>query len=369
MRIGIDMRMAGTGEGIGRYVEELVKHLSSIDFRNSYFLLFLKNSAAKFQIPKPKFQKVSIESSYYSWAEQTKLIWELEKLKLDLVHFANFNFPIFYQGKFVTTIHDLIHHRFPGNKKSRLVHRLAYRLTIRAAVKKASRIITVSHGTKAELVKTFGLKPDKTTVIYEGISESFYWRLREPEVQEVLSKYNIKKPYLLFVGVWRQYKNLPRLAQAFDILKESYHKDYQLVLAGKIDPFYPEIKEAVFSIKNKQDIVAPGFVSDRDLIAMYQGADAFVLPSLVEGFGLIGIEAQATGLPVVASDISVLREVLGDGAWYFNPRDEREIAEKIKEVLADEALRQQLIASGKLNATKYSWDVAARKTLEIYKSV
>ncbi len=371
MRIGIDCRMAGTGEGIGRYVEELVVHLAKLDKLNKYFLLVNKISNSKFliskQIPNPNFQFVKVHSSYYSLFEQSYFIWELLKLKLDLVHFASFNVPIVYPGKFVVTIHDLIHHFFPGKKKSRFFHRLAYRLVILAAVNRAAQIIAVSQSTKADLLNTYGASPQKIKVVYEGVDSSFLQRLTPEKINLLKQEYKITKPYFLFVGVWRQYKNLPRLAQAFDILKERYRHDYQLVLAGKIDPFYPEIKKAVFGIKNREDLRALGFVSDEDLRGLYQGAVAVVLPSLVEGFGLIGAEAQASGVPVAASDISVLHEVLAEGAIYFNPENVEDMGAKINLVLTDENLRKRLLEQGRENTKKYDWQATAQQTLGIYK--
>jgi glycosyltransferase involved in cell wall biosynthesis len=368
MRIGIDMRMAGTGEGIGRYIEKLVVNLMDIDETNQYFLLCDKNSefVEKFEVTRRNFAKVSVSSRYYSWSEQTSFIAELRRLKLDLVHFASFNAPVLYPGKFVITVHDVIHHQFPGKKKSRMFHRLAYRAAIWASVRRAAKVIAVSEATKREIVKVLGVRAEKVAVVYEGVEKQFAEAVSAVKIEEVKNAYKISKPFLFFVGVWRQYKNLPRLSLAFDILKEDYHRDVQLALAGKIDPFYPEIKQAVFKIKHADDIRALGFVPDLDLAVLYQAAQAFVLPSLVEGFGLIGVEAQAAGLPVLASRIQVLEEILGQGAIYFNPTDEQDMAKKIDELLGDPGLLQNLVAEGQINAQKYDWRKTAEETLKIY---
>lgn len=173
------------------------------------------------------------------------------------------------------------------------------------------------------------------------------------------------KPYILFVGVWRQYKNLPRLARAFDILKERF-PDLKLVLAGKIDPFYPEIKKEVMAARNVRDIKVMSFVPDEGLAALYKEAELLVLPSLTEGFGLIGVEAQSAGTPVAASDIPVLREVLGNGAIYFDPENEVDIAQKIQPVLADENYKAGLRERALENSRRFDWNITAKQTLEIY---
>src|SRR3989344_6345829 len=228
MRIGLDMRMAGTGEGIGRYVAEVAERLTAMDKKNQYVLLFSDSKiAANFvsQLPRDQvanFQSGVVASKYYSWGEQTKLILERRKLKLDLVHFPNFNVPIFYPGKFVITIHDIIHHYYPGKKKSRFFHRLAYKATIWTAVKRAAKIIAVSEATKGDLIREFNIPDERVEVIYEGISASFFEHHDNMNDIQILQKYSITKPYILTVGVWRQYKNLPNLARAFDILREKY---------------------------------------------------------------------------------------------------------------------------------------------------
>lgn len=362
MRICIDMRMAGTGEGIARYAEELAEHLARVDNANQFFLLYHKSANSKDKISNPRFRRVYTSTDYYSFAEQTKLIFELRRLRLDLVHFPSFNAPIFYPGKFIVTIHDIIHHYYPGKKKSRFFHRLAYRAAMRSAIKRSRRIIAVSTGTKDALLANYAIPSEKISVVYEGVGNRFQAPGFSSSPAE---RYGINKPYIFFVGVWRQYKNLPRLAAAFDILREQ-GRDLQLVLAGKIDPFYPEIKEAVLSGRHAADIKALGFVAEEDLPALYHGASAFVLPSLIEGFGLIGVEAQAAGVPVAASSIPVLREVLGEGAVYFDPEDSRQMAEQIDRALSDQSLRDELIRRGRKNTERFDWEQAARETLKVY---
>ena len=369
--------MAGTGEGIARYVEELVKHSAIIDNTNEYFLIYSDQfSILNSQFPN-NFKIIKTETPYYSFAEQTRFVGELKSLKLDLMHFPSFNVPIFYPGKFVVTIHDIIHHLYPGKKKSRWFHRLAYRLVINSAVRRASKIITVSKATRDDILKTFNIhnsppsgdlpEGDKIQVIYEGVGDKYWEKMSNDKIRIATIKYGITKPYILFVGVWRQYKNLERLARAFDILKERHRLDYQLVMAGKIDPFYPEIKKAVLGIKYSYDIKALGHVPDEDLPALYQGASVFVLPSLLEGFGLIGVEAQASGVPVAASDIPVLREVLGEGAVYFDAQNPNAMANIIEKILRDSDLESRLVEQGLRNAKKYDWSKTAMETLEIYK--
>lgn len=368
MKIGIDMRMAGTGEGIGRYIEKLVENLAKLDFQNDYYLLCDAASAFadNFKTENPRFKKVKVASRYYSWAEQTSFLGELMRYRLDLVHFASFNAPILYRGRFVTTIHDIIHHLFPGKKKSRVFQRAAYRFAIWASVKRARKVIAVSQATADTTLRKFGLEQNKLAVIPEGVDADFFLPIPKAQLLSVQARYRITKPYLLFVGVWRQYKNLPRLAEAFAILKRKYQRDLQLVLAGKIDPFYPEIKNAVVGSPESLDIRALGYVPEKDLLALYRGAKLFVLPSLVEGFGLIGVEAQASGLPVAASRIPVLEEILGRSAIYFNPLDPGDIAAQLNTLLGDAHRMSDLGRAGQEWARRYDWKKTASMTLHVY---
>ena len=361
MKIGIDMRMAGTGEGIGRYAEELVKNLMEIDLDNQYTLIFMNHAPVVngFVNKKRNFQVVYTDSKYYSWAEQMGFVAELKRLKLDLVHFPSFNSPVRYRGKFVVTIHDLIHHHYPGKKKIRLFHRLAYKMSVGNAINRSEKIIVVSESTKKDILKHYKISADKIAVIYEGISDVFKGDVSRKSIEKVKEKYGITKPYILFVGAWRRYKNVPQLARAFDIIRDDYHKDMELVLVGKEDVFYPDIKDEVFSIKNRDLIRAPGFVSDKNLSVLYHGASVFVLPSKFEGFGLIAVEAQASGVQVVVSNIEVLREVLGNSALYFNPESVEDIADKVVRALDEKQ-------HGNANVEKYDWKITAMETLKIY---
>ena len=246
------------------------------------------------------------------------------------------------------------------------MHRLAYRLVIWAAIKRAKRIIAVSEATKRDILKVFHVGLEKITVIYEGAGLKL---ASINDTDAVLKRYNIQKPFLLFVGVWRQYKNLPRLAAAFDLVRDKYSLDCELVLAGKIDDFYPEIKNEILSIKNADYIRALGYVPEPDLAALYRAARIFVIPSLTEGFGLVGIEAQSSGTAVLASDIAVLREVLGSGALYFNPRNVEDMAEKISTLWQNEASLEDSRRAGRDNAARFTWTKTAEGTKMIYNSI
>lgn len=368
MKIGIDMRLAGEGYGVGRYAWELVRHIVEEDEESQYVLYFRSADYAHDSLWQHDNVVVRVVSiPHYSVAEQTKFPKLILQDRLDLVHFLHFNATIFYPWPFVVTIPDLTHHIFPGRKKRRIIHRLGYRLVISAAAKRARKVITVSHASKEEIVKHLQIPEEKIAVIYEGVQARF--RPIQIDLQaQVKAKYGIRKSYLIHVGVMRRYKNIPILARAFDVLRSRGH-DFALVLAGEWDPYYPDIKEEVFAGKYRRDIMALGLVPDEDLPALLSGARLFVMPSLLEGFGLPPLEAMSCRVPVVASNILVLREILGDAAVFFDPYDPVDIADAMERVLKEDSLRQELVGKGLEQVKKYSWEKAAQETLNVYREV
>lgn len=370
MKIGIDARFFGpAGKGLGRYVERLVENLEKIDQANEY-IIFLRKENWDYYTPKvSNFKKVLADYPWYSLKEQIMMLWKIWREKIDLVHFPHFNIPIFCPTKFVATIHDLILLQFPTPRATTLgpllykIKYFGYRLVIGLGLRRAKKVITVSECTKKELVQYFKINPEKIAVTYEACDGVEYGQLKMPE-KKILAKFGITKPYLLYVGNAYPHKNLEGLLKIFPKL----NLDCQLVLVGREDYFYKRMKEEIKGTPIEKNIIFTDFVSEAILADLYRNARVYVFPSFVEGFGLPGLEAMSYGLPLVASNSSCLPEIYGDGAVYFNSKDEREMIEKIKFVWSDEATRQNLIKLGLEQVKKYSWQNLAEKTLQIYQN-
>ena len=366
MKIGLDLRMVDGGSGIARYVSEISQAVLNLDKTNQYVLFFHTLTPELKSIYGKYGQKmVETKINHYSVAEQLRLPGILNKEKLDLMHFPHFNAPIFYRGKFVVTIHDLTHTKFPGRKKSHLFHRIAYNAVLAASIKKSSRIIAVSESTKREVLEYFGVTPDKIQVVYEGINVQYGLLNKDEALSKVSNRFNITKPYILYVGVWRRYKNLPNLSKAFDKLKNA-GVDCQLVLAGSEDPFYPEIRQQILESKFASDIKLVGRVSDENLNLLYNACNLFVLPSLAEGFGLTALEAAACGVPIACSDIPTLREVLGQAAEYFDPQNIDNMKDVMMRILHSESRGEELANLALKRASVFSWSKAAEGTIKVY---
>jgi glycosyltransferase involved in cell wall biosynthesis len=375
MKIGIDARFFGSiGKGLGRYTQKLIENLEKIDNENQYVIFLRKENFDEYQPKNKNFQKVLADYQWYTFSEQIKMPRLLNKFELDLVHFPHFNVPFLYRKKFVVTIHDLILIHFPtvrGTTLNPLFYKIkfwSYKFIIWSAIKRAEKVITVSNFTKKELLKYYkkDLKEEKIVVTYEAgsdlVKNNEYSRLLDVEI---LKKYGIIKPYLLYVGNAYPHKNLERMILAFSGINQV--QKYQLVLVGKMDYFYNRLRKLVEN-KGIKDVVFLGQVTDEVLDVIYRQSRAYVFASLYEGFGIPPLEAMSRNIPVISSDHSCMREILGDSAYFFNGRNEKEIGEAMKKIMEDDELRKILIEKSLEQVRKYSWEKMGRETLKIYDS-
>lgn len=379
MKIGIDCRIFSSEfTGIGRYTHELVTGIIRLNnslpkphelvlfFNEPQYLNFTSTKTAARHV-----KKVLVNAKHYSLAEQTKFLTKLNQENLDIVHFPHFNVPILYLRPFTVTIHDLTLSIFPGQKMTKWYHRLGYQLTIKNAVKKTKKVIAVSNNTKNDIQKFLKIPPEKIAVIYNGVSPDFKSLKNSPDAQKsiksTLQKFKIIKPFLLYTGVWRNHKNLPKLLHAFHILKTQKNlKNLQMVITGKEDTHYPEVKNTIKKLKLQNDVILPGLVDEKDLINLYNAASIFVFPSLYEGFGLPPLEAMACGTPVAASNTSSIPEICGkENAIFFDPENINDIAEKIAMLYKDTDLQAKLVKQGLAHAATFSLAKTAEKTFKI----
>jgi glycosyltransferase involved in cell wall biosynthesis len=374
MRIGFDFRMGGNiNAGIGRYSFELLIHMleaNATSEENHQFVVFYHplNSSPRdiAALKKLGAELVAVPIRHYSFGEQILFPKILNSHKLDLVHFPNFNVPILYRKPFVITIHDMVHHKISGHKRSRVWKFYAYKYLIQKAAEKAAAIITVTEAAKEEIVKYLNVDPDKIAVTYEAPASHDF----EPQdIEKVKQKFLLSRPYFLFVGSLERKKNIPTLAKAFDLFLTKYKFDMDLVIAGRVDQHYPEVKDQILEIAHWNRIVITGFVEDEDQAALYQGAYAFVTASLHEGFGLPGLEAMRYGLPVMASNTAVFNEVYDNGAIFFDPLNIEDIAKQMQLVAQDTKFHAQMQEKSIARVQYFDWAETARQTILVYEEV
>lgn len=356
MKIGIDARIYSDAfTGIGRYTFELVKRLISNHPEHDWVLFMNAPEYEKYSFPK-NVKKVKTQARHYSLAEQTSFLKALNQEKCDLIHFPHFNLPLFYKKPYIVTIHDTTISYFPGKKKNKWWHKAAYNLIIRHAIFGSEAIISVSENTKKDIIQLYRANPHKITSIHNGLGKDFKPASQKKQ-EAIQKKYNLSPNFLLYTGVWREHKNLVRLLRAFSILfRKNIVEDLQLVIAGKEDPFYPEVKETIQSLGLEKQVKLVGFVPTQDLSPLYSAAMVYVFPSLYEGFGFPPLEAMSTKTPVAASNTSSIPEVCADAALYFNPYEVSDISQKVEQIIRDKKLQNHLIKKGLKQIQKYDWD-------------
>lgn len=354
--IVIDARIISSTTG--RYVERLLTHLQDVDTTNTYTVLVPTKDLDYWKPKNTNFTVMAADFANYSLAEQIGFKSLLDDLSADLVHFCMPQQPIRYAGAHVTTVHDLTLLQTYNSDKNWLVFhskQLVGKFVFKRIAQTSSHIITPTQYVKNEFAAFAGIPKDKITVTYEAASVD--------ATKETPVKLPFKK-FLLYVGQQSDYKNVKRLGDAHQRLRDS-HPDLGLVLVGKKTPAHERNKK-YFDKNGYAGIHFTGFVSDEQLAWLYHHCAAYVFPSLMEGFGLPGLEAMANGAPVVSSNRTCLPEVYEKAAWYFDPKDVEDMAEKIGEVLDDDALRKELLRNGANQVKWYSWRKMAQQTHEVY---
>lgn len=372
MKIAIDARLWGLeNAGLGRYTINLIQSLAELDHKNEYFILLRKKYYKELSFPK-NFIKVEADYQHYSLAEQYRLSRLLKKLNPDLVHFLHFNVPVPFKGKFVVTLHDLIMHLSRGRKSTTQpsikyqVKRLGYKLVFKHAVNGSTKIIVPSNFVASELVKFYKTPKAKIKVIYEGVEK----KTKTPNIRsEVLSKYEIDKPYFIYAGNAYPHKNLERAIEAVIQLNNEIASPVLLVIVCSRNVFTKRLEKYIAKNDAGKHIKLLGFVPDTDLDLLYKNSVSFLYPSIYEGFGLPGLEALENGTLVICSDIPVFREIYKDAVSYFNPFDFTSISKAMKKVLEiDKKERKIIIDKGYLQTEKYSWERMATQTLAVYEN-
>ncbi|MDD3532254.1 MAG: glycosyltransferase family 1 protein [Candidatus Shapirobacteria bacterium] len=393
--IGIDARMQGAKHaGIGRYTANLIDHLSNLkEFNRFNWVLFVRKE--DYQTVKKdygkKFTCLEADFPHYSLTEQFLFPLTLYRSGCDLVHFPHFNVPVFYLKPFTVTIHDLIKHQSRGpqttTRKPALykIKFFFYQLVVSQAVKRAVKVFVPSRFVKNQIVDQYQINKKKVTVTYEGIDKKFLIssppacpsgkrtervgsQFSNKEKEKIIKKYQIKKPYLLYVGSVYPHKNINRLIEAVKIAKEKLPA-LSLVIVCSRNVFWQRLKKTIHSIKADKFVHLTGFVPDEDLALLYREATSFVFPSLMEGFGLPPLEAMASSCPVISSNAACLPEIYGQAALFFNPLNLGDMAEKIISMAGSRKLQNQYRIRGQKKVKEYSWEKMAKKTLEEYRQV
>lgn len=374
MKIGFDISALSLPKsGVGNYQLNLLNALFKMDRENRY-CLYAFNFRNRDRFSSIDFKMGDFELNVVPVPQRLITVWwllsdfpTLETIAgdCDLYQVSELCIQPVKKAKTVAFVHDLTTILFPEFHVSGNVflHKTRFK-----RLSKTDAVLTNSEHTKKDIVEHLGISPDKIFVTHLGADDSFR-PMPDEGILPVLKKYNLIKPYLLFVGTLEPRKNIPALISAFNILKAKQRIPHQLILAGQKGWKYHEVFRAIEESPFAEDIRYLGYAEDGDLPALMSGCSAFVYPSFYEGFGLPVLEAMQCGAPVVTSATSSLSEVGGEACLYADPCDPGDLADQIYTILSDPVLRKDLSGKGIARAKNFSWEKCARETLEVYRAV
>jgi glycosyltransferase involved in cell wall biosynthesis len=359
--------------GIGTHIRSLIHALGIIDRENRYTLVTGPGDARTLAGLPENFRTEIYARDDHAALDHVMFPLFLRELRPDLVHIPLNRVPLLMIRPYVVTIHDMANLFFDEEEHSNLRMNLR-RYRFRRGLMRANRVIAVSDATRRDVENLMGVPPARIRRVYNAPDPGFL-RARETVPEErrrIMERYQVNYPFLLYAGNIRRHKNVPRLVEAFAVLREQLsedpvYKDLRLVIIGDTISQYPAVRQAVFKSKMEPVVRFLGFVPFDTLRCFYEAAAAFVFPSRYEGFGLPPLEAMACGTPVVTSNTSSLPEVVGDAAVLVNPENVFDIARGIHDALLNETLRAELIRRGREQARHFSWEETARQVLAIYR--
>jgi glycosyltransferase involved in cell wall biosynthesis len=369
MRIAIDIRKINEF-GVGTYIWNLVRSLAAIDAQNDYFLVGSHRNFHELGPLPPNFRQLYQPEEDTLWRQHITIPFAVRRRGVDILHVPHHEAPFLHPTRLVVTVHDCVHLLFPRNDSSELQNYRSY-LQTKRVVESARHVLAVSKSTKEDLINIFKLPESKISVVHNALDERFAFSHTPEERKQVLERYQLQDPFVLYAGKIRSHKNLHRLIEAFAVLKseladDDRYRNLKLIIIGDELSKHQYLRLTVIRSGAQQDVRFFGFVPYPILRIFYQSAVLFAFPSLYEGFGLPPLEAMANRTPVIASNTSSLPEVLGDAALLVNPENVFDIARGMRQILMDDLLRQKLIQKGIEQVGKFSWKAAAQKVLETY---
>jgi glycosyltransferase involved in cell wall biosynthesis len=382
LRILIDARHV-RDFGYGTYIRNLLRGLASIGAPHEFLLTVRSTDRDELEGLPGNFHPLPYERMDTEPRDRIQFSFFARKQLPSLVHIPLARVPLFLPRPYIVTVHDIssLVLEQGGGWRGEIRRTLLQRSLLEAAC-----VIAVSEWTRNDLISLMNVPPARIRRIYGAVDPSFTdprparWaraagpEAREHERRRELERYQVHYPYLLYAGTIRPQKNIPRLVEAFALLRGKLQdhpqwKDLRLIIIGDEISRYPAVRQAVIQSRVEPYVRFLGFVPKETLRVFYESAAAFVFPSLYEGFGLPPLEAMACGAPVVCSTATSLPEAVGDAAEMVSPDNVFDIARGIEEVLLSEQRRKELIERGARRVREFRWEATAAQVLAIYEAV
>ncbi len=368
MKIGFEAkRIFHNHSGLGNYGRGLLRALANYSSENEFRLYNPSQGKIAFGEAFPNVTEVlpPVKNKVFANFWRQKLVsTQAAKEGVQIFHGLSHELPgdLKKNGiKSVVSIHDLIFIRYPNLYK--WLDRKIYIKKVKLAIKRADKIVAISHQTKSDLMELLHVPQEKIEVIYQGCAPLFSQKKSTEEIAQTQAKYNLPKEYLLFVGTLEERKNVQLLLDANLTL------NFPLVMVGKKTKFWKRLLAKPKYAAAKPNLFTPEVIDNEDLAAIYQGAKVFVYPSKFEGFGIPVLEALQSHIPVITSNRSSLPEAAGPKSILVEVDDEQELQSAIARVWQDKALREEMIEAGKIHALKFSDAYIAKSWLALYKNL
>ncbi len=363
MKIGIDARVARwhIGSGLGNYTSQIIEHLNNIDHENEY-LLFLKNEWFRQLGNREEERKKNF------WPLMYETHWRIQP-DVDIFHNTTNGIGIPDKGnhKLVITLHDLIPYIMPETVDK--LHREYVLKHTPEIIENAHKIITVSYHSKKDIQKYFNVSQEKISVIYHAANKIFKPLDKKWAKEMIAKKYGMNYKFILYLGGFSPRKNITRLIRAFHMICNEFEETYKLVILGEPSRTYESLNRLAEKLCIADKVIFTGFVPTSSLPLFYNSCEAFVYPSLYEGFGLPPLEAAACRIPIITSNISSIPEIMGNSCTYIDPYDVVDMAQGIYDTLINDHLREDLSDKAFEHSRKYSWRKASEETLKVYRSL
>ncbi len=380
MRIGIDITGLGPQQrytGMGEYAHQLVSHLARINTTDTFYLI---GYGEDFSLPQQaNFHRVTLPGASLGklravFSHQIALPLLARKLRLDVLHIpwvhvrpSHPAVPWRVPCALVVTLHDVIPFAYyrqadPKSLPTRL--RLFYALNLRLTAR-ATRVITVSAHSQQDIVRITNIPPERIRVVYNGLDFPPL-HLSEEAARARCRALGLPERYLLYAGSYEPRKNLKGTLAGYARAVEDGVDLPLVMIVERASGYAQTLRAYAERLQLGSRLIFIHSLSQEDLRFVYTRATLFLFPSLYEGFGFPPLQAMNCGVPVIAARTSSLPEILGDAALYVDPHQPTEIASAIRKLLTDEAARAHLIAAGKAQAARYTWERAAAETLAVY---
>jgi glycosyltransferase involved in cell wall biosynthesis len=363
MNIAINARVLNERHGgPARYTMNVIRELAALDAKNSYVILMYDSLEFDFPLP-PNFtvKIVRLRSKlFFDYLYMPLFSW---MNRIDVFLFPKNTFSPLVRGRKIPVYHDIVYFEDFDFREFRFFDNLHHKIMIPVAARFSWIDLTVSDFTASRMKSLLGIRPEKIRVVKEGVESHFRIIKDKKRLAQTIKQYNLKTPFFFYAGSLSPRKNMINLIRAFITIKDSI--PHSIYFTGGDSWLDTDVHDMITSNGLGDRIIKLGFISEEDLVTMYNLADCYLYPSLYEGFGLPILEAQACGCPVITSTVSSCPEVAGSGALYVDPHDIDDMARAMTKLVEDKTLRARLAAAGLKNCRQYTWEKTARGIYDI----